>query len=198
MAFRYEDEEVQSVHGLRMSKEAFEQLVDVGSSYRYEMIDGIVYNMAHPSIEHNDIVDNIIADLKQQLGKTGPCRAYREQRVAIPGKPSVEPDIVVSCNLDDWDKKRRNKKHPRIDSPLIVIEVLSPSTEPYDRAEKFARYQLCPTLEVYILVSQDERQVEVYRKEAHWKLETFSASQTIHLDQLDLELSLDEVYDGVL
>jgi Uma2 family endonuclease len=75
-----------------------------------------------------------------------------------------------------------------IQSPLIVVEVLSPSTESYDRTEKFARYMLCPTLEVSMLVSQEEQHIEVYRRSMGWKQERFSAGQTVKLEQLDLEL----------
>jgi hypothetical protein len=75
-----------------------------------------------------------------------------------------------------------------LQSPLIVVEVLSPSTERYDRTEKFARYMLCPTLEVYILVSQDEQHIEVYRRSMGWKQERFSAGQTVKLEQLDQHL----------
>jgi Uma2 family endonuclease len=70
-----------------------------------------------------------------------------------------------------------------------------PSTERYDRTEKFARYMRCPTLEVYILVSQDEQYIEVYRRSTGWKQERFSEGHIIKLEQLDLELS---VYEGVL
>ena len=85
-----------------------------------------------------------------------------------------------------------------IQSPLIVVEVLSPSTERYDRTEKFTRYMHCPTLEVYILVSQDEQYIEVYRRSTGWKQERFSEGQTITLEQLDLELPVESIYEGVL
>jgi Uma2 family endonuclease len=78
-----------------------------------------------------------------------------------------------------------------------VVEVLSPSTEKYDRAEKFARYQCCPSLEVYMLVSQDEPHVEVYRRANGWKQELFLLDQVIKLDQHNLELPLAEIYEGV-
>ena len=63
---------------------------------------------------------------------------------------------------------------------------------------KFALYQACETLEVYILVNQFEQHVEVYRREHHWQQELFHAGQTIHLDQMDLELSVDDIYEGIL
>ena len=76
--------------------------------------------------------------------------------------------------------------------------MLSPSTERYDRTEKFTRYMRCPTLEVYILVSQDEQYVEVYRRSTGWKQERFFGGKTIKLEQLDLELPVESIYEGVL
>lgn len=86
----------------------------------------------------------------------------------------------------------------RIQSPLIVVEVLSPSTQDYDHQEKFASYKTCETLEVYLLVSQDARLIEVYRRENGWVKEAFTTGQVIHLDQLDLEFAVDEIYEGIL
>lgn len=85
-----------------------------------------------------------------------------------------------------------------IQSPLIVVEVLLPSTERYDRTEKFARYMRCHILEVYILAHQDEQHIEVYRRSMGWKQERFSAGQTVKLEQLDLELPVESIYEGVL
>ena len=111
--------------------------------------------------------------------------------------PPVVPDVVLTCDRADWDKDKRLKPF-KIQSPRIVVEVLSPSTERYDRTEKFARYMRCPTLEVYILAHQDEQYIEVYRRSRGWKQERFSADQTIKLEQPDLELLVDDVYEGVL
>ena len=145
------------------------------------------------------ILEGVEGLLRQQLGSSGPCRTHRDQYqyAAIPGKPPVVPDVVLTRDLADWDKDKRLKPF-MIQSPLIVIEVLSPSTERYDRTEKFARYMRCPTLEVYILVSQDEQYIEVYRRSTGWKQERFSAGQIIKLKQLDLELPVGSIYEGVL
>ena len=185
------------LHGIPMTEEAFERLVSVESRYRYELIDGIVYDMTGSTPEHSVIASNVETLLREQLGRSGPCRTHRDQYVVIPGKPPVVPDVVVTCDRADWDKDKRLKPF-MIQSPLIVVEVLSPSTEKYDRTEKFARYTCCPTLEVYILVSQDEQHVEVYRHSMAWKQERFSAGQTVRLDQLDLELPVESIYEGVL
>jgi len=190
------EEEFASLHSIHMTEEAFEQLISVPSPYRYELIDGLVYDMTGSSPEHSVIAGHIDRLFQEQLGDSGPCHIHREQYVVIPGKPPVVPDVVITCDLADWDKKRRLKPF-KIRSPLIVVEVLSPSTEAYDHNEKFARYKLCPTLEVYILASQDEPYVEVYRKANRWQQECYESDQIIQLDQLDLELPLALIYAGV-
>jgi Uma2 family endonuclease len=185
------------LHGIPITEEAFERLISVESPYRYELIDGVVYDMTGSTPEHSVIASNIEALMREQLGRGGPCRTHRDQYVAIPGLPPVVPDVVLTCDRADWDKDKRLKPF-KIQSPRIVVEVLSPSTERYDRTEKFARYMRCPTLEVYILVSQDEQYIEVYRRSRGWKQERFSVGQTIKLEQADLELPVGEVYEGVL
>ena len=185
------------IHGIPMTEEAFEQLLSVESPYRYELIDGFIYDMTGSTPEHSVIVSNIEFILREQLGRGTPCRIHRDQYVLIPGKPPVVPDVVLTCDRADWDKDKRLKPF-KIRSPLIVVEVLSPSTQKYDRAEKFARYMRCTTLEVYMLVSQIERHVEIYRRSTDWTQERFSSGQTIQFEQLDLELPVESIYEDVL
>jgi Uma2 family endonuclease len=184
------------MHGIHMTEEAFERLIGVESPYRYELIDGVVYDMTGSTPEHSVIATNVESLLREQLGRSGPCRTHRNQYVTIPGMPPVVPDVVVTCDRADWDKDKRLQPF-MIQSPLIVIEVLSPSAERYDRTEKFARYMRCPALEIYILVSQNEQHVEVYRHSAGWTQERFSTGQVVKLDQLDLELPVESMYEGV-
>lgn len=189
-------DEFDSLQCIPMTEEAFEQLINIEGPYRYEFIDGFVYDMTGSSPEHSVIAGRIDRLFQEQLGESGPCRTHREQYVAIPGKPPTVPDVVITCDLGDWDKKRRLKPF-KIRSPLIVVEVLSPSTERYDYTEKFARYRLCPTLEVYILASQDEPYIEVYCKANGWQRECYGSDQIVKLEQLDLELPLALIYEGV-
>jgi Uma2 family endonuclease len=197
MAQRWLDDDASSLHGVPMTEEAFERMISVESPYRYELIDGRLFDMTGSSPEHSALAGRIDLLLQIQLRRSGPCRTHRDQYVAIPDKPPSEPDVVLTCDLADWDKAKRLRPF-RIQSPLIVFEVLSPSTERYDRAEKFARYQSCPTLEVYILVSQTAPHIEVYRCANDWQQELFTAGQTIHFDQHGLELAVDEIYEGIL
>lgn len=184
------------LHGVLMTEDAFERLVSAPTPYRYELIDGVLYDMTGSSPEHGDIVGNIFSLIHAHLRKRGPCKVYQDQYVAIPHRPPVVPDIVVTCDSIDRDKDKRLKPF-KIQSPRIVVEVLSPSTENYNRTEKFSRYQLCPTLEIYILASQDTSRIEVYRRAARWRQELFSSGQAIYLDQIGMELLVDEAYEGV-
>jgi Uma2 family endonuclease len=185
------------MHGIPMMEEAFESLISVESPYRYELVDGLLYDMTGSTPEHTDLTFNIAALFKEQLGKGGPCRVYHDQYVCVPERPSVIPDVVVTCDVADRDKDKRLKPF-KVRSPRIVVEVLSPSTERFDRTEKFARYMLCPTLEVYILINQYKQHVEVYQRATDWQQELYVADQTIHLNHLDLELPLDAIYEDVL
>src|SRR5579864_3355322 len=90
-----------------ITEEAFEQLVSLESPYRYEFIDGFVYDMTGSSPEHSDIVGTIAGLFRKQLGKNSPCHAHQGLYVAIQGKPSVVPDVVITCDLADWDKDKR-------------------------------------------------------------------------------------------
>ncbi len=179
-----------------MSESDFERLISDETDFRYELIDGLLYNMTGSSPAHSDIAGQIEFLLKLQLGRRGPCRTHHEQYVAIPGSTPLCPDVVLTCDPGDWDKDKRSKPF-RIQSPRLVVEVLSPSTEKRDRKYKFTSYQACPTLEVYMLASQYEPRIEVYRLANDWHEEVFTDGQTIHLDQLNLKLSIDEIYEGV-
>jgi Uma2 family endonuclease len=193
----HQDDEYTSAHGIPMTEEAFGKLIQAESPYSYELIGGIAYNMTGSSPKHSALSSRIDLLLSEQLGRRGPCHTHRDQYVAIPDRPPVVPDMVLTCDRADWNDDEYTKPF-KIRSPLIVIEVLSSSTEAYDRGEKFARYQRCSTLEVYILVSQVARHIEVYRKNTGWRQEVFTGMQFIQLDQLDLELSLEEIYEGIL
>src|SRR5882762_4568708 len=127
MATHPRSDDTEDLHGIEMSERDFEILINSDPEFHYEWHDGIVYNMSGCSPEHSDITSNITESLRIQFGKTGPCRVYQEQYVQIPGQRApVSPDVVLTCNIADRDKKQRLKPF-RVTSPLIVVEVLSPS-----------------------------------------------------------------------
>src|SRR6266705_3153232 len=97
--YEYDDPEP-PVQGLAMTVEAFEELIEQEGPYRYEMIGGVVYNMAPPSIEYSMISFNIASLFKDQLNRASSCRVIQKQWIAIPGdKPSTQSDVVVTCNI---------------------------------------------------------------------------------------------------
>src|SRR6266700_4731455 len=98
---------MKEIHGIPMTEEAFESLISVESPYRYELIDSLLYDMTRSTPEHTDLTFNVTALFKDQLGKGGPCRAYHDQYVFIPDRPSVIPDVVVTCDVADRDKDKR-------------------------------------------------------------------------------------------
>jgi len=197
MAQQHSYDEELPREGVPMSEEEFERLISGETMHKYELINGVLYDMTGSTPEHSSISGRIDLLFQLQLGRSGPCRTHRYQYVAIPGNKPVCPDVVLTCDLGDWNKDQRAKPF-RIQSPLIVVEVLSPGTEAYDRSDKFERYKQCRSFQVYILVSQTEHLVEVFRLEKDWQKETFTAGQIIQLGQLDLEFAVDEIYEGIL
>nr|BBH87353.1 hypothetical protein KTC_21040 [Thermosporothrix sp. COM3] len=185
--------------GIPATLEAFECLINCEQPYRYELTQydlrtrsGIITDMTGSSWAHAQLITRALVQFELQL-QSGPCSVITGQHVSIPEHPTCIPDVVITCDVGD----RNQSGLCKIRSPLLVIEVLSPSTERYDRTEKFQRYQHCPSLEVYILVSQQKRSIEVYRRNCDWKQEVYE-SGVIRLDVLDLELDIEQLYQGVL
>ena len=184
------------LYGVPITEDAFERLISIENPYRYEFIDEVVYDMTESNPEHSELVGNIFNFIHTHIAKEGSCQVYRDCYVSIPFKPSVMSDIIVTCNSTERDDDQQLEAF-KVQAPHIVIEVLSPSTENYDRTEKFARYQCSPSLEVYMLAHLDEPYVEVYRRETNWRQERISTGQTIKLSHIGLELPVDMIYAGI-
>jgi Uma2 family endonuclease len=102
------------------------------------------------------------------------------------------PDVVVSCELSTQDQFILN-------SPCLIIEVLSPSTEVIDKREKLQNYQNIPSLQEYVLVSQDRICIEIYRRidEENWTRETLGREDKLQLDSVNLILPVTDIYEDV-
>lgn len=96
------------------------------------------------------------------------------------------PDVQVSCEEENDDYVNR--------SPCLIIEVLSVSTAQKDRAEKLTGYRLIPSLQEYVLCSQDSPFIEIYRRRTNWQVEHFISRQTLHLESVELDIKVDELY----
>jgi Uma2 family endonuclease len=164
---------------------------------RSEYLDGEMFAMTGTSLSHNTIVGNLVGGVWQQL-KGGPCRICpNDLRVHIPVTGLYTyPDVVVICG----EPKLEGEDFDTLLNPTLIIEVLSPSTEAYDRGKKFEHYRTIDSLAEYVLVSQDEPRVEQYLRQdgGHWLFTAVGGLDSrITLPSIHCALSLAEVYDKV-
>ncbi|MEY3218937.1 MAG: hypothetical protein RIT27_294 [Pseudomonadota bacterium] len=163
------------------------------SSIRYEYVDGEVYAMAGESKAHNLIVTNLVVLLKTHL-KGSPCRVYMENVKTHVKTRTTErfyyPDLQVSCSKDSLQKSHIETE------PKLIIEVLSPSTMRYDRTEKLYAYQQLESLEEYVLVSQQEKCVEIFRRDHQWQREIYQLEQP-YFNSIGLTLSFEDIYENI-
>lgn len=167
------------------------------SETRSEYLDGDIFAMAGASLQHNEIVGNVVDLLRRQLRPRG-CGVYaNDLRVWIPAvSRGVYPDVVVVCG----EPELYDDEGDTLLNPDLVVEVLSPSTEGFDRGEKFAGYRTLPSLSDYVLISQKRVLVEHYvrQEEGRWLLTTASRlGEAIEISSLGSRLTLAEVYDRV-
>jgi Uma2 family endonuclease len=136
---------------------------------RSEFIDGQVFAMAGGTVEHNAATGATYATLRQHLKGT-PCRAHvSDMKVQVHASNSFfYPDVVVTSAPVDL----ANPKAVAIEHPVLLVEVLSPSTAAFDRGGKFAHYRLLDSLQEYMLIDSDTVQVDVFRRNAanRWEL----------------------------
>lgn len=165
--------------------------------YKSEFVDGQIYAMTGASREHNLVSGNIYRELSSQL-KGRPCEAYaNDMRVkAATARSYHYPDIAVVCDKPEFEDAYIDT----LLNPAVLIEVLSPSTEAYDRGAKFAHYRKIPSLREYVLVSQDEASIEHYARQGEaWILtESLGLDASLSLESIGCALHLREVYDKVL
>jgi Uma2 family endonuclease len=166
------------------------------SETKHEYLDGQIYDMAGGTPDHGRMAANVIRVLGNHL-LDRPCAVHTSDvrvRVQATGL-STYPDISVVCGELEVDPEDSNS----IVNPIVLVEVLSPKTEAYDRGEKFAHYRRIPALREYVLVSNQTRRVEVFRRgEASvWTLHEAQGSEVMEILSIGCQLSLDDVYRGV-
>ena len=164
---------------------------------RSEYVGGEVFAMTGASVEHNTIVMNIGRELSTQF-KGRPCQVYaNDMKVLIRSANAGKyPDLVAFCGEPELLDGRRDV----LLNPSLIVEVLSDSTEAYDRGAKFALYRQIPSLKEYLLVSQGQVLVELYSRgeDGRWVLSDYrSLTDRVPLPSLDCTLDLAEVYDKV-
>jgi Uma2 family endonuclease len=163
---------------------------------RSEYINGKIINMSGASRAHNLITINISTALHSRLRGSG-CETYaNEMRVSTPSTNSYfYPDVVVVCE----EPRFGDDVFDTLLNPIVIVEVLSPSTEAYDRGEKFAHYRQLTSLQEYVLVVQDQIRVEHYRRqERQWIFTDFEKhDEILPLPSIECELPLREIYERV-
>ena len=171
--------------------------LDRASEIKSEYLDGEMVAMTGASESHNLIVLNVLGELRQQL-KQRPCRVYpSDMRVHVPVTGLYTyPDGTVVCGEPRFEEIGGYT----LLNPTLIVEVLSPSTEKYDRGKKFEHYRTLDSLAEYLLVSQDRFLVEQFVRQAGgaWLFTaTGGRDGVVQLPSLGCTLALSEIYDKV-
>lgn len=161
---------------------------------RYEYFDGEVFAMAGGSLPHADIALNIASLLREPL--RGRCKVRNsDAKVGITEDgPFVYPDVSVTCD----ERDRSAQKFSRY--PCLIVEVISPGTEAYDRGGKFALYRRLESLQEYVLVGSETKTVEVFRRDqqGRWVFIAYEENDEITLMSMGVTLTADDIYEDVV
>ncbi|WP_045222651.1 Uma2 family endonuclease [Desulfonatronum thioautotrophicum] len=167
---------------------------EVEQEGKHEYYYGEIFAMGGASRRHVTVALNVAADLNEQLAGS-PCRAYMADMMveAVADEVYYYPDVFVTCDPTDHRADRFMR------SPVLVVEVLSPSTEAYDRGEKFAKYRLISSLREYVLIDPERLTVEAYRRtgEGVWTLRDVPNGEPLYLDGLKLEIAWQRMFRNV-
>jgi Uma2 family endonuclease len=167
------------------------------ATYRSEYFDGEMFAMAGGSPRHSLIKVNVTGELRERL-KGAPCTAYdSDLRILISATGLYTyPDASVICGPLEYE----DEHHDTVLNPTLLVEVLSGSTEAYDRGKKFGHYRQIPALREYLLVAQEEPRIERFLRndDNTWTLtEVAGLDAILALPSLGIEIALREVYDKV-
>jgi len=160
------------------------------SQVKHEYVRGQVYAMVGSSRTHNKLTLALASSLRGHL-QGGACEVLASDVKVRIGDVFYYPDVQVTCSKTDTDPYFSTQ-------PLLIIEVLSASTEAADRLDKRLSYQSLASLEEYVLVSQERPQVQVYRKVgATWDLETYAEADTVRFVSIGFSIPMTEIYRDV-
>lgn len=162
---------------------------------RYEYVNGEVFAMTGGTVAHNLVAGNIYTALKSHL-RGGSCQVFiADVKVKVSQNgPFFYPDIMVTCDARDQDAVQV------IQYPCLIIEVLSPSTEAYDRGAKFAHYRKLSTLQEYVLIEVEKVGVECFRRTSNsrrWEYQTYTTDEEVEFESIDLQCAIELLYEDV-
>lgn len=167
------------------------------ADFKSEYLDGQIFAMGGATREHNLIAGNVFASLHRQL-RQRPCEVYQNDlRVGVNSKRLYSyPDVIVMCGKPQFEDDQLDT----LLNPTLIVEVLSKSTEEFDRGEKFRRYRTLASLQEYLLIAQQEYRLEQYSRQADgsWRLAEFEQlDDRVTLASIDCQLLLADVYEKV-
>ena len=170
--------------------------IDENSDFRYEYIDGEMVAMAGTSMNHNEISANILVSFRAGIKQAGrKCKTFMSDiRFYVGSKNSYfYPDVMITCSEKDF-KDGRNAEEA-----VLVVEVLSDSTQRKDLSLKLHAYMQVPSLQYYLVIDQDKPLVHVYqRSQNDWLISLFdSLEQVIELPVLSISISLQAIYENI-
>jgi Uma2 family endonuclease len=164
------------------------------SPVKYEFVYGEVYAMAGTSDNHNRIVNEIVARLVFHL-RDSRCEPF-SGKIKVRVSPNVYyyPDVLVSCEESPENPYFRNE-------PILIVEVLSPSTQVIDRREKLLFYQQMPSVQEYAVIEQEKMHVEIHRRQPDGRWITYyfnqNAEEEVEFQSVELTMTLGEIYQRV-
>ena len=176
-----------------MTVDEWRELERTSHDSKHEYIDGQVYAMSGGSLAHGRIGLNTCIALDNALAAKGKsCFVYNSDvATRLSSNRYTYPDASVSC--DERDQSARDKTE--VQSPRVIVEVLSDSTEAYDRGRKFSFYRACPTVQEYVIIATKYQTVEIFHRTGQaWTYDAYGPSDVIELISLDVRIPVAALY----
>lgn len=171
--------------------------LDRASDVRHEYLDGLMGAMSGGTSNHSFLIANVAHEIKLALGSRRCNMSVGDLRLQVTaGESYFYPDVMVLCPQPQYLDDRKDT----VTNPTLIVEVLSNSTERWDRVGKFTQYRRLASLKEYVLVAQDEMRIEWYtlRDNGEWVYrEAHGPEAHCHLDSLNLSIALAAVYSGI-
>ncbi len=170
--------------------------IERAAEFKSEFYAGEMFMMAGAKANHVRIVVNLSGELRMVFKKK-PCQVFSTDMRVLTTKSGLYtyPDLVVVCET----AKFLDEKNDTLLNPNLIIEVLSDSTESYDRGKKFQMYREIETLEEYVLVSTNEKKIEVFKKvnQKQWLLSEYKMDESVLFESIESSFSMEEIYEKV-
>ena len=163
---------------------------------KHEFVDGIIYAMSGASKEHNFISSNITGELYLAFKKRPCVVCANDMRVKVNESDYVYPDVVAVCG----DAQFEDNTFDTLSNPTVIIEILSDSTERYDKGRKAELYRALPTMQDYVLISQTHCYIEHYHRQTatQWLLTIISQmDEKLTLPSVNVTIAVQDIYDKV-